>query len=1109
MKKNLKAWMAWLLIVTFFSASSLAPGLSAAQQTDETGEDTSGLSWSERRKAEKAERLLDKGINSYESRSWFWAERRLRRALELDPSLYEGHKYLALTYREQGLSAEAYNQLVKYLAAAPEDTDMMLLAGITGVEAGQGQRARIYLETGLDKSPGDVDALMALGKLNYQEGYEDTARQNLEKVVSKDASRGEAFLILGKIYRDQGDAELARKNLEKAADLMPQSTEADYILATMAYESGDFKKAITHFQEIAGKHEPAEEVYYLLAVSHLAEGNNEEALNNFEKTIKEDPAYEQAAYQAGFLYKEKGETAKAIDRFRLHADNNPGHFESRYELADIYLEQGDLKKAEQWLEAALEIQPESSKALLAKGKLAYERGAYEEAYPYLRKALALDPENAEIRYLLSETYLHLPDFSAAERELQWIIKRADSEEAKQKLNEVKQKKDELTRDSETGVEVSSVKTLAVADFKNVGSERGWEWMQKGLAEIVVSDLAVVTSVEVVDPAAVDKLMREQKLDPGSASPAFKRLGAQAIMTGSYTVRNGDIKLDARLVDTETSRVIATGSRSGDVDDVFMLERDLTAELVSKYVPLTRSERDTLASQPTISTRALKDLAKGKELYYLGKGEQAKEYISKVADRNPDYTPALADLRAVEDAVSSAETLAIMPFKNATGNSEYDWMGMGISESLTTDLKKITGIYLVERNEIDQALEELKLGMLGFLDEESAPQVGQLVGAGVILVGSYQVANKRLRIDARMVDVETGSILLTEKIQGYEDDIFKLEEQLAMKIADALNVSLTAEEMAALKEKPNIENFKRYIISQSSFRVGEEGSAEGDEEVIRTVAVSRFQNYSGQQKYDFLEEAIPGYLVTELKTRAGMNMIERDQLDKVMQEMAISKTSYLDEKNAPQVGQMVGADAVLVGFFQVQKNEIRVDARVIKTSTGEVLKTVSTSGNVNDIFAIEEQLATEIMAALGVEGGAGGSGLAEEGGRAGGRAPIMAATYSFFLPGSSQYYINEKKTKGTIMLVSDVLLILGAAFLTMSADQSFNDYAGGGDVASYNDGVDQLATRNMLVYGILGLGAYSAVDAYIGARKANNSPPPSPTEEPAQPAMAESTPSAGK
>ncbi len=1097
MKKRIKGVTAWVVLVAFLAATMLPPGAAWSQedQPAETGsvqmkeeqprEQVEELTKKERRRLRKAEKLIEKGESSYQAKSFFWARKRLEKALKLDPSLYRAHKMLGEIHLEKGRDAEAYNQFVKYMSAVPEDVDVMLKAGVLAVRLGKNQRARIYLENGLDKRPENIEAKMALARLNYSEGYYDTARKQLEQVIAASPGMGEAHLILAKILLEQGEVEKAEDHLQRAAELMPENMEANVLLANSAYERAAFEKAIPPLETVTRMKGAGAEHHYLLAICYLATANEDKALEQFEKTIDKDPEYKQAAYQAGLLWKQKGDKRMAIKRLAAFAEKNPEHFDARHQLGALYIEQGELEKAEEPLEQAAKLQPNNPEVLYRLGKLSYDMQEYEKAYPYLRRALSLSPENTEIRYLLSATYTHLPNFPAAERELEWIIKKEDSQEAREKLARIRQQKEDLGKEPITGEEAPPEKTIAVVELRNAGSEPGWAWLGTGISEIMVQDLSMITSLQVVDPAALSKFMREQSLAPGSASPAIKRLGAEVILTGSYTVRDGRAKIDARLVDVETTRVIAAASQTGSPGDVFAMEREVLVELIPEYVPVTAAEKKALLDQPVLGLSSLRDLAKGKELYYMGKGEQAKKHLQKVVDQNPEYTPAAADLSLIDDAVSSAETLAVMPFKNATGNPEYRWMGMGIAESLTTDLKKITGIYLVERAEIDKALEEMKLGMLGFLDQETAPKVGQLVGAGVILVGSYQVSNKKLRIDARMVDVETGSVLLTEKIQGYENEIFKLEEQLAMKIADALNVGLTAEEMAALKEKPNIEKFKSYIISQASFRVGEAGEAGAEEEVINTVAVSRFRNLSGKSKYDFLEEAIPGYLVTELKSRAGMNMIERDQMERVMEEMQMAKTSYLDENKAPQVGQLVGADAVLVGFFQVQKDTIRADSRVIKTSTGEVLKTVSASGDVNDIFKIEEKLVTEIMSVLGVSGGGmegAGAGLAKETGLGGRKAPVMASVYSFFLPGSSQYYISDKKTKGSIMLIADLALILGAAGFSMMSQQSFNDYSTTGEVDSYNEGADQIAMRNMLVYSILGLGTYSAVDAYIEANK---------------------------
>ncbi|GEM_PF-6681977 len=1089
---KLKSWARTAILVMLLVAVGSPASLSLAR-SEET-EKAKPASKKDLKQRAKADRLSEQSESAHNTPSSAKAKKKPSKRLGLDR--YKTSKRMGKAYLDMGLKARAFKQFAKYLAAYPDDTEIMLTAGIIGQELGLNKLARAYLENGLEKVPDHVEARLALACLNLDEGYEESALAQLEEVIQQDPARGEAHLILGKLYHKTGDLASAEASLKRASEILPQNLEANYLLAKMAYDRGDFASAIPPLERIAGKHEPRAEAHYLLAIAYLSQGRNESALEQFENAISADSQYEQAQYQAGLLWQEKGETEKAINRFSAYAEANADHFDSRWRLAQIYLEQGNIDRGIEWLEEAIKLEPNNPKALHQLGKIEYENGNYNKAYPTLRRALALDPKNTETRYLLGATYLHLPDFAAAERELQWILEREDKLEAREMLLEVGEQRAELAREPATGKEVSAVKTLAVVEFKDAGSDSGWRWLKTGLSEIMIQDMQMITSLEVIDPAAVDKFMRENSLPPGSTSPAFKRLGAKAILTGSYTVHRDQIKLSARLVETETTRLIASATRSGRVKDIFTVEREILAELIPQYVPLTQAERKSIITQPTLDLASLVNLSRGKKFYYLGKGEKAQEYLQKVVDQNPDYTPALADLREVQEAVSNAEVLAIMTFKNTTGNPDYNWMGMGIAESLTTDLKKITGIYLVERNEIDKALEELKLGMLGFLDESSAPQVGKIVGAGVILVGSYQISNKRLRIDARMVDVETGAILLTEKIQGLEDDIFKIEEQLALKISDALNVSLTAEEMARLKEKPNLENFKSYIISQASFRVGKEGEQAGEgEEIIRTVAVSKFKNYSGVARYDFLEEALAGSLVTELKRRAGMNMIERDQLDRAIQEMQLSKTTYVDEKTAPELGQIVGADAVLVGFYQISKKTIRVDTRVIKVDTAEVLQTVSVSGDVDDIFKVETELASEVMAALGVQGGPGaGEGIPlaelEQAGQArgGNMASVMAASYSFFLPGSSQYFLADKKKKGSVMFAADALLILAAAALSFTSDQAFNDYSSNMDPASYNEGVDQLVMRNTIIYSILALGAYSAVDGYLEARKGAREPP---------------------
>jgi TolB-like protein len=102
----------------------------------------------------------------------------------------------------------------------------------------------------------------------------------------------------------------------------------------------------------------------------------------------------------------------------------------------------------------------------------------------------------------------------------------------------------------------------------------------------------------------------------------------------------------------------------------------------------------------------------------------------------------------------------MPFSNITGQKDHDWLSIGMSEVFTTKLGRIPVFQLVERNKLSEALKEIELGQTGLIDESTAPKAGEMMGAEQLVTGSFQVMGPDIRIDSRLMEVETTKILVT-------------------------------------------------------------------------------------------------------------------------------------------------------------------------------------------------------------------------------------------------------------------------------------------------------------------------------------------------------------
>ncbi|MHC1700368.1 MAG: CsgG/HfaB family protein [Humidesulfovibrio sp.] len=149
-------------------------------------------------------------------------------------------------------------------------------------------------------------------------------------------------------------------------------------------------------------------------------------------------------------------------------------------------------------------------------------------------------------------------------------------------------------------------------------------------------------------------------------------------------------------------------------------------------------------------------------------------------------------RQAQAQEAAPTTLAVLPFENnaVTDHQAYGPLAQGLAAMLITDLKMAgTSLKVIERAQIAALLKEIALGQSGMLDAGTAVQAGRLLGAQAIAFGSFMVLGNDVRLDARIIKVETSECILGASIMGKKDEFMKLERQLAEKIAAALKTTL--------------------------------------------------------------------------------------------------------------------------------------------------------------------------------------------------------------------------------------------------------------------------------------------------------------------------------
>jgi TolB-like protein len=149
---------------------------------------------------------------------------------------------------------------------------------------------------------------------------------------------------------------------------------------------------------------------------------------------------------------------------------------------------------------------------------------------------------------------------------------------------------------------------------------------------------------------------------------------------------------------------------------------------------------------------------------------------------------------------ASKSVAVLYFENLSGVREDEYLRDGITEDIITELCKIRGINTYSRPTV-----------LAFRDKQVTPaQIGQQLKAAYVLTGSLRRAGTRLRITTQLVDTATDFPLWSERYDREMKDVFEVQDEIARKIAEALRVTLSPQELEALAIKPT-ENLQAYDL----------------------------------------------------------------------------------------------------------------------------------------------------------------------------------------------------------------------------------------------------------------------------------------------------------
>jgi serine/threonine-protein kinase len=183
-------------------------------------------------------------------------------------------------------------------------------------------------------------------------------------------------------------------------------------------------------------------------------------------------------------------------------------------------------------------------------------------------------------------------------------------------------------------------------------------------------------------------------------------------------------------------------------------------------------------------------------------------LAKSRDDRFESTAAFASALSSPSAASDGRhSLAVLPFINMSTDPENDYFADGITEDVIAQLSKIGSLQVVSRTSVMPFKKR----------EHSLRDIAAKLGVDTLLDGSVRKAGSRVRIVAQLIRAETDMPLWSETYDRDLTDIFAIQSEVALRIASALQTSLTTDEKERIERRPteDILAYQNYLLGRQA------------------------------------------------------------------------------------------------------------------------------------------------------------------------------------------------------------------------------------------------------------------------------------------------------
>lgn len=318
----------------------------------------------------------------------------------------------------------------------------------------------------------------------------------------------------------------------------------------------------------------------------------------------------------------------------------------------------------------------------------YKAGRFPDARTHLDQAVRLDPRDGAAALYLGLTAEQQNDVSGAKTAYQTYMRYGKTSKVRKQLEArlaamTRQElqvaaKAAVAQEQQLATQQGSLTTVAVMPLRFVGPDTSLQPLERGMAELITTDLSRSSQLVVVERARLQALLNEIQLQQSGATDtttnvrAGKIIQAGRIVNGQLLQSADRLRLDAAIVNTTTALVSGGASNENTLEQLFAIEKAIVLQLFDSLgVKLTSAQRKEFEDRPTRSLPAFLAYSRGLSLEDQGKYDDAARSYQDAFRLDPSFFQAQVKSAETSAAAQGVQMSAASIETNLVGTAEVN------------------------------------------------------------------------------------------------------------------------------------------------------------------------------------------------------------------------------------------------------------------------------------------------------------------------------------------------------------------------------------------------------------------------------------------------------